>query len=290
MFIAFIVCVFFIREVVANILHVFLASGALTVSLPVACGALLVAGGVLLFSGAALGPVTPKTVHHAISLGCNCHTSALLKSMSLKKYSCPFDWLAGDMNVLLKLLETDFSDFLKVDHLCDHPEGDKKCGHLLYGSSLFHHFNPRQPEHMSYYQRCVNRFRDLKKRDSQEHVLYIHQAFYVKPTEEVISKLHSQLTRYSNNFTLLFIYYSNVSADKTSFKLDSFVPHPQNVMLVQAEIRSDTNGVCFMHKDDSEGMAKFLATHFDFSQINQRPFESSDIKEEKSYIVDLTLQ
>jgi hypothetical protein len=189
-------------------------------------------------------------------------------------------------------LKTNFVEFLKPEHLQDHGSGyPAGCGHALYGASFFHHFNPRFPDHMSYYQRCVSRFKAVADFSSREHVLYIHQAFYIKPTEDVIQQLHSELERYtgSNNFTLLFIYYSDSNAEKTTFKVSSFLPHPSNVMLVDATIRKPTDGVVFTHMDDMNGMCEFLRSHFDFSKINANAFLTSDIQEEKSYISGICL-
>jgi len=231
----------------------------------------------------------PVQVHHIVSLGCRCHTSKFFQLVGLKKYSCPFDWLACDIYVVLKLLETDFADFLNPKYLCDHPEGDRKCGHTLYGNSFFHHFNPRIAEHMAYYDRCVQRFKALKDCPSQEHVLYVHQAFYIEPMEEVIAQMHAHLERYSNNFTLLFIYYTDSNANETTFKLSDLLPHPPNVMFVEATIRNPIDGIVFTHSDDFAGLANFLVSQFDFSNINPTPFNIDDIQTEKRYITGLYL-
>jgi len=232
-------------------------------------------------------------VHHTISLGCRCHTSYALKYMGLKKYSCPFDWLACDIYGVLEILKSDFTEFLKPEHLHDHKDGHTtSCGHKIYGNTFFHHFNPRVKEHMDYYIRCVNRFKAVKDLYSHEHVLYIHNALYIKPTEDVIYQLHHQLQRYrgSDNFTLLFIYYSDSNASKTSFQVSSFVGHPSNVMLVDASIRQPTDGVVFTHSDDIQGFCEFMFANFDFSEINPNPFNMSDIDEESSYISGICLQ
>ena len=238
----------------------------------------------------ALNECLPKPkiqVQNTISLGCNCHTSYLLKQLGLKKFSCPFDWLACTLDDVTSILESNFEDFIAPEYLCEHEEmNPKKCGHKRYGNKTFHHFNPRIPEHHDYYQRCITRFKSIAP---SEHTLYIHQAFYVKPTEESISRLHAQLQRYSNNFTLLFVYYSEVNSCSTSFEVVPFVKHASKVILVNATIINDINGVVYLHRADWFGMCQLLNSTFDFSSLNATPFEMNDINEEKAYISDMYL-
>ena len=155
---------------------------------------------------------------------------------------------------------------------------------------FFHHFNPRTQTHHDYYKRCIERFKVVNQFNSQQHVLYIHQAFYEKPTAEIISRLHAQLQRYrgSNNFTLLFVYYAQAHHE-TSFQVKSFVEHADNVILVEATMQDTINGVTFTNTKDFHGMCELLTSLFDFTSINPNPFNISDIQEEKEQIYDLCL-
>lgn len=234
---------------------------------------------------------TRISVHHTISLGCNCHTSYLLKILGLKKYSAPFDWLGCSIEDVTNILDSNFESFIDPTLLKDHDDGSpNRCGHALYGGRFFHHFNPRIQAHRDYYERCVERFKVVNQFNSQQHVLYIHQAFYEKPTAEIIARLHALLQRYrgSNDFTLLFVYYSK-SDHETSFKVSPFVEHTNNVILVDATMLKNINGVTFTHPDDFHGMCNFLSSLFDFTSINPAPFNVSDIREEKDNIYDLRL-
>ena len=107
--------------------------------------------------------------------------------------------------------------------------------------------------------------------------------------EEVIAQMHAHLERYSNNFTLLFIYYTDSNANETTFKLSDLLPHPPNVMFVEATIRNPIDGIVFTHSDDFAGLANFLVSQFDFSNINPTPFNIDDIQTEKRYITGLYL-
>jgi hypothetical protein len=214
-----------------------------------------------------------------------------MKQLQLKCYSCPFDWLGTNLEHISEILEADFQTFMDPKYLCDHSDNDpRKCGHALYGGHFFHHFNPRIPNHCDYYSRCVERFKAVKLFNSSQHVLYIHQAFYLEPTADTIARLHAQLVRYrgSDDFTLLFVYYSKINSHM-SYTVKSFVHHPANVILVEATMLKDINGVSYLHPSDMKGMCGLLDSLFDFSSITTHPFNVSDIQEEKSYCHDITL-
>lgn len=54
---------------------------------------------------------------NCISLGCFCGTASSMSRYGLRSHSGPFDWFWSDLESVLKLMETDFSDFMKRDHL-----------------------------------------------------------------------------------------------------------------------------------------------------------------------------
>lgn len=229
------------------------------------------------------------SVHHTISLGCRCHTSNTLKILGLKKYSCPFDWIACDVPVMLQLLKSNFDEFLNPEHLCDHSAGyETCCGHKLYGGSLFEHFNPRDEKQLMYYQRCVTRLKSVKELPPDQHVLYIYQALFDELDENLLIELHSEVTRYrgSDNFTLLYIHYIDSNAPKTTFTIatKSQQLSASNIICVKATIRQPTDGVVFKTQEDYEGISHFLNSQFDFSSITNQSTDDISMIEEKAYI------
>ena len=54
---------------------------------------------------------------NCISLGCFCGTASSMSRYGLRSHSGPFDWYWSDLESVLKLIETDFSDFMEKDNL-----------------------------------------------------------------------------------------------------------------------------------------------------------------------------
>ena len=80
--------------------------------------------------------------------------------------SYPFDWIFSNLNMVNDCIENDFVDFLDKKQYID-IGSNSKCGHIKYHAGLFNHKNPlKNNEDYFYYERCVNRFRQLIK--SQE--------------------------------------------------------------------------------------------------------------------------
>lgn len=52
------------------------------------------------------------TIHHAVSFGANCYTSAFMKRWSLKTYSGPFDWIFSTPWMVSYCIEDNFSSSL----------------------------------------------------------------------------------------------------------------------------------------------------------------------------------
>lgn len=80
---------------------------------------------------------------NCISLGCFCGTAAAMEKHGLRSHSGPFDWYFSDFDSVLKVIETDFSDFMKKENLlisessqkefCDTKYGFR-CGHDIHGN------------------------------------------------------------------------------------------------------------------------------------------------------------
>jgi hypothetical protein len=98
-----------------------------------------------------------------VSLGENCSTSWYLKSVGLKRYSYPFDWLFSSPEIVLDCINDRFTNFLDKTLLFN-IEGRTSAGHRHYHASLFNHRNPLDSdEDFAYYERCCERFLALSK-------------------------------------------------------------------------------------------------------------------------------
>ena len=112
-----------------------------------------------------------RKIKHTCSLGFNCHASQFLKTNNLKKESYPFDLIMSSLQVVKKSIENDFNDFLDKN-LYVELDDKTRCGHSVYCYNMFVHHNPLQNENdYLYFNRCVNRFRNLLK--NEESKLFI---------------------------------------------------------------------------------------------------------------------
>lgn len=65
---------------------------------------------------------------NCISLGWFCGTASSMSRYGLRSHSGPFDWFFSDFDSVLKVIETDFSDFMKKENLVP----DKKNNKIFY--------------------------------------------------------------------------------------------------------------------------------------------------------------
>ena len=135
-----------------------------------------------------------------LSFGFRCSSAAILKQMNLKTESYPFDWLISDLSVIKHCIETDFQEFVNPSNyirkytntyeMADSKEGFICDEHLMvnhfyqpvekmdedntykYKLAMNHH-NILEPKDAEYYNRCIQRFRELIINDDQKAYLHI---------------------------------------------------------------------------------------------------------------------
>lgn len=141
----------------------------------------------------------PTTQKKIFSLGYRCSSAGILKKLQIKYESFPFDWMISSLPVIKHCLETDFQEFLHVDHykrryantyeMRDSKEGFI-CHEYLMVNSFYqppflmnvenayqfnlamNHHNIINKEDYDYYNRCVGRFRELMTCDKEK--IYVH--------------------------------------------------------------------------------------------------------------------
>lgn len=158
--------------------------------------------------------------NHVISLGCACNTSLYLKELGLKTYSLPYDWIFSNLDMIEHTIEDDFQSFL--DRQLMFARNPKQAGHQQYHDMLFNHRNPKDnQEDYDYYQRCINRFKQILKTNDTKlfiHTMYQEPKTYhghfvkFKPTFknvyydlEKIKNFHTFLGRITSKYFLLVI-------------------------------------------------------------------------------------
>ena len=142
------------------------------------------------------------------SIGHRCTTASLIKIMNLKFESYPFDWVVSKLETIKYCIENDFCDFLEeqnyegihsdtmnivdgkykeltneyivynrhyedtmvthVNNNCDNARGTY--GYML---ALTHH-DMRNDKNKAYFERCINRFRNILSLQKKKYYLYIN--------------------------------------------------------------------------------------------------------------------
>ena len=162
------------------------------------------------------------------SLGHRCTSTSLIKELRLKYESYPFDWVVSKLDVIARCINDDFKEFLNVENyenmtsetfnLCD---GKKKyittenvvynkyyedrVGVLnengTYGLQLcMSHHDIRKESDLQYFQRCVERFRNIMSLKQKKYYLYIQP---IMGFEDYIKSVES-MKRYFSFFTDFF--------------------------------------------------------------------------------------
>lgn len=198
------------------------------------------------------------------SLGEFCHASALLKTNNIKLASYPFDWIFSSVKMIKHCVEDDFKTFLSKSEYNSNLSNPEICEHNFYGTIvenyqkieglderekvIFNHHNPLvNEEHYAYFQRCVNRFKDLLASD-EEKTFVMFQRGSEDITNGVIKSLElSQfLKNHTTNFTLLVIHY--VIGNDQSHQLIK----GENLKFINLETLSKSLGIRFEDATDDE--------------------------------------
>ncbi len=76
-----------------------------------------------------------------ISLGCNCSVALQLKRRQLRSFSLPLDWLLFEnktfIDNIIKLIKTDFADFLRFENLEFTDRSDEIEKHVVYTHKVY---------------------------------------------------------------------------------------------------------------------------------------------------------
>jgi len=199
------------------------------------------------------------------SLGGLCHSAHLLKINGLKKESYPFDWIFSNIPMIKDCIKDDFKTFLDKAEYSDYNTNttlrENQCEHKFYGqmvfkgehSVIFNHHNPLSNSNdYSYYERCVNRFRDLLKSDNEKTFVMFEGA----DSLDKYLDFSYFLSQYTNNHNLLVI--QNKVSVKHNFIL--YQRKESGLKILRIETISGSSGVQFHDKADEEYLNQTLKT------------------------------
>ena len=150
---------------------------------------------------------------HVASLGSHCYASTVLKTMGLKRYSLPFDWIFSSLPMVIHCIEDEFATFLDpaeyrsnpIEHrpeptigLCDHDFYRREYGI----THVFNHADPNDLAQHAYLIRAAARFTRLLA--SPDRKLF----FAAVPTQQPaalitpFTRLAQVLQEHTSNFEL----------------------------------------------------------------------------------------
>lgn len=136
------------------------------------------------------------------SIGHRCTSASLIKELHMKFASYPFDWVVSKLDVILHCLSDNFKEYMQVTNyqgmnsetfnLCDN-EKIHICHENIvfneYYEQLFNnhnekgtygmmlaetHHDMRNEKDQGYFQRCVDRFKEMITIPRQKAYLYVH--------------------------------------------------------------------------------------------------------------------
>lgn len=150
-------------------------------------------------------------VQHVASLGTSCYPAWLMQRCGLKRWSGPFDWIFGGVDMVTHCLEDDFATFLDETHL--RALGDGRSTHGFYGPAItvgpvFNHRDVTLPEHRAYTERCVVRFRALLESAETKCFVMVVAGHRSRPDSQLVgdfARLVAALGARTGNFRLLMV-------------------------------------------------------------------------------------
>ena len=198
------------------------------------------------------------SIKYTCSLGPICHSSALLKLNNLKKASYPFDWIFTTHSIIREILDNNFDDFMDKNYLIS--VNNSKCGHKKYGPHMFCHHNPlTNNEHYNYFNRCINRFRDLLINDEEKLFIYIHPDAHEASEKNGMILLNENLKKHTVNFRLLaiFVFPNKETQNYTFTSID-------NIDFLLIDTLSVVTGTEFKNPIDNKYISDILKTKYIF--------------------------
>ncbi len=198
-------------------------------------------------------------INHVCSLGEFCQTASILKRNNLKLCSFPFDWIFSSYNNIIDCLEDDFKNFLNKSHY-ESVENDK-CEHLYYDRIFFNHHNPLNNEKdYNYFERCVNRFRNLLNSNGTKlFIIFISGNGINENVKNDIINFDKRFSKFTREYKLLVIQC--IYNQSTNNHFSSFI---DNIHFLDLYISGKTNGVSFENESDNQYLDNIIKSNYDF--------------------------
>ena len=177
--------------------------------------------------------------------------------------SYPFDWIFSSFNIVIDCIENDFVDFLDKKQYID-IGSNSRCGYAKYHASLFNHKNPlKNSEDYFYYERCVNRFRQLiKSQESKFFLIYKGNITNLNYESELkdISDFNQKLKEKTNNYKLVVII-GVINNINLTFKINK-INDELDIIIYNSKTKSD--GIAYSDNEDNALLNNILLDNYEF--------------------------
>ena len=212
------------------------------------------------------------TISHVCSLGNVCQSSQILKDTKLKKESYPFDWIHVNPANIINILEDNFSQFLNkelYENIYSVKFGKYTCidysicGHKIYNSHMFFHHNPKNNDNdYNYFIRCVDRFKQLLKKESNK--LFV--ITFPNLNNEDIENKKNQVIELNNYIsTKTSNYYIFVICHILNQKIFKFnILDIDNIKFLLLYTKNKSNGVKLVDLKENEILNNLLLESYSF--------------------------
>ena len=200
-------------------------------------------------------------ITYTCSLGSICHSSKILKRNNLKLCSYPFDWFFSNCDNIIHCIEDNFDIFLDKSYYINISQS--KCGHSKYDTNMFWHHNPLiNLDNYNYYVRCVDRFKNLLKK--QEHklftMIFVNMNNINNNFINNIINFNNKFSKYTSNYTLLVIFH----IPKKQMNHHIFT-YNDNIHFLELHTISNSNGVFFINNDDNNYLNGIIHNTYNFN-------------------------
>lgn len=209
-----------------------------------------------------------EKIKYVVSLGCVCNVSCYLKSLGLKQFSLPFDWIFSNCQMIIDILNDDFKDFIDTKYIVD------KHKHVKYHERFFEHKNMKDEKNVEYYKRCISRFH--KVISSHEKKLFIHVSYkvlknrinydngffhpydkYKLETSKDYINLHKCLKKHTKNFTLIIIIQIPFCEEPKIIKEEI----ETDLVVYNLHLKGNTSGLKLKSEIDNSNYIKIIKSY-----------------------------
>lgn len=206
----------------------------------------------------------PGLVNH-VSLGTHCHMAQVLKSLGLRTWSGPFDWIFSTPGMVRDCLADDFAALLDRSQfetvpVAERPEpGIGRCRHRLYRERydhpcVFNHHDPAASEaDYAFLTEGVRRFRAALGTPRARNQLWMMTALPLEA--EVIAQICDVLARHGDGNRLIVI---QVAAGQAEPRAALLREAGSNLRWLSLATRSASVGLRFADPADDRALAELV--------------------------------